>query len=280
MMSLKSRTLISIMLLGPTAPAFSADYDLPVVYEPPVVISEMDEYVPVEVGSGWYLRGDIGYSFSTAARGPFNYRTFAAGVYTDNTFATGSFANELSFGVGFGYRFNDLLRTDVTAENFNLRFNGTRNIALPCPGGIGTSCAVADRSEMNAWSVMVNGYVDVGTIAKFTPYVGAGVGMTYANWGTATSTYTSAGPGAIAPFTLTHAGIDSWRFTYAAMAGVAYDLNKNLKVDLGYKYRNVAGGDIFGFDTLTAAGGAVGAEARGPGFHQHEIRLGLRYELW
>ena len=30
--------------------------------------------------------------------------------------------------------------------------------------------------EHNVWSGMANGYVDLGTIAGFTPYVGAGIG--------------------------------------------------------------------------------------------------------
>jgi len=278
-MRLTSSILLSTLLLSPAMSAVAADYDAPVVYEPPVV-EEIAEYVPVEVGSGWYLRGDIGYSFSTAATAPFTYSTFDGVGYTPGTYTSGTYANEISFGVGFGYRFTDLLRADVTAENFNIRFNGARDFAAACPGGFGTSCSVTDRAEMNAWSVMLNGYVDLGTFAKFTPYVGAGAGVTYASWGNAGSTYTSAGPGAIAAFSLEHPGMSSWRFSWAAMAGVSYDVNKNIKVDLGYKYRNVAGGDMFGFDAVSRAAGATGAEARDPGFSQHEVRLGLRYELW
>ncbi len=39
------------------AAALAADYD------PPIYVDEAPEYVPVEVGSGWYLRGDVGYAF-------------------------------------------------------------------------------------------------------------------------------------------------------------------------------------------------------------------------
>ena len=41
-----------------TMPALAADYD------PPIVVDEAPRNVPVEVGSGWYLRGDVGYSFN------------------------------------------------------------------------------------------------------------------------------------------------------------------------------------------------------------------------
>ena len=37
------------------APALAADYD------PPVYVDEAPEYKPVEIGSGWYLRGDLAY---------------------------------------------------------------------------------------------------------------------------------------------------------------------------------------------------------------------------
>ena len=46
-----------------------------------------------------------------------------------------------------------------------------------------------------------------------------------------------------------HAGEDGWRFTYALMAGVAYDLSNNFKLDVGYKYRSIDGGDMFGWDS-------------------------------
>ena len=70
-------------------PAIAADY------EPPIVIDQPVEEVPVEIGSGWYLRGDIGYNFQVDADGDFDYRTFDAltGVYSDSPLrsANGSF---------------------------------------------------------------------------------------------------------------------------------------------------------------------------------------------
>ena len=50
--------LLAAAALGPLPAAYAADYD------PPIIVEEATEYVPVEVGSGWYLRGDVGYNFS------------------------------------------------------------------------------------------------------------------------------------------------------------------------------------------------------------------------
>ena len=58
------RAVLPIALVAAGAmPSYAADYD------PPIVIDAVDDYVPVEVGNGWYLRGDLGYSISTSASG-------------------------------------------------------------------------------------------------------------------------------------------------------------------------------------------------------------------
>ncbi len=59
-MSLTLRLALSLAALAPFAAANAADYD------PPIVIDDAAEYVPVEVGSGWYLRGDVGYVFDAS----------------------------------------------------------------------------------------------------------------------------------------------------------------------------------------------------------------------
>ena len=130
---------------------------------------------------------------------------------------------------------------------------------------------------------MGNGYIDLGTYIGITPYVGAGAGMSYLSWnGLSSQSYCVGGS--------LHRGADrshqrrpackDWRFTYAFMAGVAYDLTKNLKLDLGYKYRNIDGGDMFGWDAASAAAGATGTQGTDQGLTQHEVKVGLRYELW
>jgi len=279
-------SLFLVMLaLSTSGRALAADYDPP-LYEPPVYIEEAEQAVPVEVGNGWYLRGDVGYTFSTNA-GSFNYRTFdpATGTYGAAGFDSASLDSDIIFGAGFGYRFNDWIRAEVMAERFSPTFSGSTSAALPCPGQpAGTTCRGDDEAELNATSFMANAYVDLGTFARFTPYVGAGAGLTLASWNSLQGTLNCV-PGAVAcsalPITETsNDGISSWRFTYALMAGVAYDISDNLKVDLGYKYRHVNGGDMFRFSASEQGLGASGAQGSDSGFGQHEVRVGLRYALW
>lgn len=279
-----------IALLATAAALFPFGETLAADYDPPIVVNDSPEYVPVEVGSGWYLRGDVAYVFQSRI-GPVNYRTYDGITYGEDTFDTRSISSDFSWGGGVGYRFNDWIRADATVEGFRASFSGSTSSPLPCidplvdPTYAGTSCRSEDGSEFSAIGVMANGYVDLGTFVGLTPYVGAGVGYSYVSWGgLQNQTYCVDGvgvcpaPGVVA--TTEHAGENNWRLTYALMAGFAYDINDYLKVDVGYKYRHVNGGGMFQWDAASAGLGATGTQGTDDGFETHEVKLGLRYELW
>jgi len=267
---------VASMAILPFAAASAADYD-------PPIAPAAEEYVPVEVGSGWYLRGDVGYALSTNTD-PVTYRTYdpTIGTYGNAVFDTSDLESQVSFGGGFGYRFSDWVRADATIDGFRSKFSGTTSSITPCPGQAGTSCRSEDAASVSALSFMANGYVDLGTYIGITPYVGAGAGMSYLSWSNLNNTFYCVGAtctGNPVGF-VAHPGLQDWRFTYAFMAGAAYDLTKNLKVDVGYKYRNIDGGDMFGWDAFSAGTGATGVQGSDQGLQQHEVRVGLRYELW
>lgn len=224
--------------------------------EPSDMIEDAPALVEIETASGWYLRGDIGYSLATDAEGDFSYRTFDGIGYGADAFDNVSLSDDFSFGLGFGYSFNDWLRADVTVDRFTADFDGMG------PDGFEAS------SELTGYSAMLNGYVDLGTFVGFTPYLGAGVGSTYLSWD---DLQDSLG--------LNHAGESDWRFTYALMGGVSYDVSARMKIDFGYRYRNVDGGDMFGWDSASDAAGATGTQGDDSGSSTHEIRVGLRYKF-
>jgi opacity protein-like surface antigen len=282
----KSRILILLAAtaLMPLAPAHAADYD------PPIFVEEAEEFVPVEVGSGWYLRGDVGYVLSTDMGGV-DYRTFdpITATYGSASFDDHSLDEDFTWGGGFGYRYNDWIRGDLTVDGFRADFDGTTSSDGPCstaPAFAGTGCRSEDSSSVSVLSLMANGYVDLGTYVRVTPYVGAGVGYSYLSWGGLDSTnYCVDGVGLCpapggAVSSADHDGEKDWRFTYAFMAGAAYDLTKNLKLDVGYKYRHIDGGDMFGWDDFSETAGASGIQGTDDGFSTHEVKVGLRYELW
>ena len=277
-MKLTLHIALSLAAIMPFS-ARAADYD------PPIFVEEAAEYVPVEIGSGWYLRGDVGYVFDKNIDGvDYTFTDPVSLLEESASFTSASIDTDFTWGGGFGYRFTDYFRADATVDGFRADFNGSTASDETC-GGLpndDTTCRSENSSEVSAVSVMANGYVDLGTYVGFTPYVGAGAGFSYLSWDDLNdTTYCVDGgvdvcvpPGATVGST-SHAGENGWRFTYALMAGVAYDISKNFKLDVGYKYRSIDGGDMFGWDS---------ADEFGDGSHgnidTHEVRLGLRYELW
>ena len=89
----------------------------------------------------------------------------------------------------------------------------------------------AEKTDPEGWiyslennSIMLNAYYDIDTGTKFTPYVGAGIGMAHLK-----------------------AKDDDWHnskttFAWQAGAGVSYAMTDNLALDLGYRYNDY--GDV------------------------------------
>ncbi|MGN6551259.1 MAG: outer membrane protein, partial [Pararhizobium sp.] len=86
------------------APAAAADLDQV------LVAPELPPIKPVEVGSGWYLRGDVGYSVDIRG-GADSFRGVGGGT---GRFEDGEIQPDWSESVGLGYHFHDWLRSAVT----------------------------------------------------------------------------------------------------------------------------------------------------------------------
>jgi opacity protein-like surface antigen len=167
-------------------PAFAADYGMP--------------------GQGtWYLRGDVGVGIAD-----FSIWNNEVGIAT---------------GIGVGYRYNELVRTDLT---FDAAFDYDQTLF-----GLNAS--------LDAYSIMMNGYLDVPTGYALSPYIGAGIGY---GWLEAKAGAVSANGDGIA---------------LAAMAGVSYDFSQNITLDLGYKFRTFLD--------------------NGEDFNDHLLRAGVRFNF-
>lgn len=172
-------------------------------YNPPIYVEEAPEFVPVEIGSGWYLRGDVSYS-----AGKPQYETVFGEEVRNRRFG-GS--------IGAGYHLSDALRVDITAsylgdDRFQMD-NGTTSRDL----------------SHSMWSGMINGYYDIATIHGITPYVGAGIGFTYSR-SKADMEGPSYGPDGV------HFKDTEYNFAYALMAGASMKVTDNVSVDAGYQF--------------------------------------------
>jgi opacity protein-like surface antigen len=204
--------------------------------------------------SGWYLRGDIGFSNqSVGSLFNVNYSGFTSVSNVDKGFDAAPF-----FGLGIGYTFNNWLRADVTGEYRGAaNFHGLDVGAIPSGAClVAAPCFAADRytGSKSEWTFMFNGYVDLGTWWNITPFVGAGVGVsrnTISNFGdfsTCLDSSSCAGSGGSDAYA---GSASKWNFAWALHAGLAYQLYRNVTVELAYRYidlGNAQSGDLVRFD--------------------------------
>ncbi len=240
-------------------PAAAADETVPLA-APEIRIDGASEQ------RGWYLRGDVGYGLWRDAGTP--QHTGAQGVST--SFDEARFGRPVAGAIGVGYRVNDIFRADITGELFASKMDGTIDVAEPCSGSTvsGTTCSYGGEADFHAYGLMLNGYIDIANVVGFTPYVGAGIGMMRVVWDDFSGAAACSGVacGTDDTTSVLQNGESSWRFSYALMAGVTYALTDRLKLDVGYRYSDIAGGPMF----RSAAG-----DAEDDGIRRHEVRVGL-----
>ncbi|MEM1376749.1 MAG: outer membrane protein [Pseudomonadota bacterium] len=269
-MKLTAKTLAAGTALAAalTGNALAADLAPPVVIETPTISAP--EAIPAKVG-GWYIRGDVSY----------NLNKFRGADYMTATgfdgYLSGDLDNSYSLGGGIGYHFNHNLRADVTLDyDFKSDFSGTSAGICTIDDGDpltddSTPCNSSDTSGYTAWTLLANAYVDLGTFNGFTPYVGGGIGGARVSWHPLVNEISG---GFDQDGTYTHEGFNEWRFAYALMAGVSYDVSHNVAVDVGYRYRKIHGQKMFDYEAVSATG--VGVDR---GLESHQFRAGLRYKF-
>lgn len=210
----------------------------------------------VELGTGWYLRGDIGYTDYDKPRD----RLFGdsvlpplVGERIDRTFSVGG---------GIGYKVNEWFRADATVDYRNrVSFSGTRFLS---PTGLDT---VEERGEIDSLSFMLNGYVDLGTWSGLTPYLGGGVGLASNRLNDVRRRVFI--DGALEGLSVVEAHTTN-NFAWALMGGVSAQLGSGFALDLGYRYIHL--GDV------RTRGDAV-AGIRTDALQAHEVRIGARYMI-
>ncbi|MBP0574415.1 hypothetical protein J8J27_27300, partial [Mycobacterium tuberculosis] len=73
-----------------------------------------------------------------------------------------------------GYRFNEWLRADITAEyRAATDLNGIGEIIQ----ADNTDYMSKHTAKLDSWVFLANLYADLGTYNSLTPYVGAGIGV-------------------------------------------------------------------------------------------------------
>lgn len=193
-----------------------------------------------EFGTGWYLRGDASF-------GPDDHPALDVGGFTK----TKQDWNYV-LGGGVGYKFNTFLRVDVTGDYFAP--NDDRPLA---PDGSGS----VNRTRVHKYDALANLYIDLGTWYGLTPYVGGGAGVVIFDPSEHIAVAESGRYGNDKTSNRT-------TFAWAAMAGVSYQFDPNILVDLGYRHIDL------GRFTATLAGYAIDHR-----YTEDQVRIGLRYMI-
>jgi len=154
---------------------------------------------------GWYLRGDLGYQFSTMSRAeaspPF--------VAPRDSKLSNSFVGSLGAGIKTSW-----LRTDFTLDYISPEKY------------IGTSPGLT-TARIQGSTALFNGYFDLGTWYRLTPYIGGGVGGSL----TTIDAY---------HIDLNGTHFDGWMsdvtFAYQAFGGLRFRINDTMGLSVEYRY--------------------------------------------
>ena len=224
---------------------------------------------PVADFSGWYLRGDIG--FSNQQVGSLfnqNYSRYDSVTNVDKGFDAAPI-----FGLGVGYNINNWFRVDVTGEyrgkaNFHGFDVGFTSVAGPAGNNFWPDRYTASKYE---WTFLFNGYVDLGTWYGITPFLGAGLGFSR-------NTITNFGDVNIAVLGDSHGSDASkWNFAWALYAGVGYRLSEAATIELAYRYIDLGKATTGTMVDYTFAG--IDTPFQFNHLTSQDVRLGLRYNF-
>ncbi len=186
--------------------------------------------------------------------------------------------------LGAGYQFNRWFRSDLIFDFHQPIQSVHQGVGRQCltgMAGVGptpyqyevpytATCTPDLKATLKSYDILLNGYVDAGTWYGFTPYVGAGLGLSFGYAGATShyiqnngvpynATYVDAiNGGTYNQFWDRSVSKQYYNFAYAFMGGVAYDIFPHTKLDVGYRYTHL--GQILGTNVAT-----------------QEVRAGLRY---
>lgn len=151
--------------------------------------------------------------------------------------------NAVSFAGALGLRLSKQVRLEGELSYRKPNITNLSTGAVAAPFAVG--------GEMKQWTGLLNAYYDFDTRWKLTPYVSAGIGMSYFE-------------GTMNAGTPQNFNDSTYALTYQAGAGLKYRPRDNLAYTFGYRYLDTLGLE---FDNVEMDYGS------------HEFRVGLEYDL-
>ncbi len=236
-----------------------------------------------------YIRGDLGASLSRApnatwpvtneTRGyanpsasPSGYTsTYAyAGDTVTNTKLDNAFFGGVGLGCGSGsrgIRGEVMLNTTASRKLQGTPLNYTiTNINTGAP----PSETYVDpmHTSIRSTTLMFNGYKDLGSFSGITPYIGAGVGVSYNQM---SEVYFTDNPNLLNRIE----GDSRLSLAWSLMAGIGYQVSDRAILDIGYRYMDYGKAASGRIDNTNSINPVV----RISDISAHEVKIGLRYHF-
>lgn len=226
---------------------------------------------PVPEGFSYYLRVDGGWS-TTAGQPNFSEagRSYGGTDFGGSAFSSvGTQTQDIAFGgIGFGAYLTPMLRGDITVE-----LRGSRDTEVTGTYRYNTTNGVLqDNVHMQSTVGLVNGYIDLLPRGRFSPYVGAGVGMAYHQ---IHRTYLARETGGITQTVTGEANASRAGLAAAGMAGVTFAFDHRWALDVNYRALYMQGASA----TVTTNIGQISKAEVGDSW-EHQVRVGLRFNIW
>jgi opacity protein-like surface antigen len=233
--------------------------------------------VPVPEGFTYYLRVDLGWSFEpnpSFSEAGAEYGTTLllpySGLDNRSVTADGVLGGTIGFGAYLTPRFRGDLTLDLRGEQ---EVVATATYADPGPPAA-VDGLVTERLKVSRVIGLVNAYWDLMPRGRFTPYIGAGIGFVYNDISRTHETTEDDGGGPVSVKNgsgkKTNVGLAA-----ALMAGASFSIDPTWAIDVNYRALYLDGGSV----TTTLDTAEVSTASLGDVW-EHQIRVGLRFNIW
>jgi opacity protein-like surface antigen len=262
MLRFKTLRLAGIAATLSAGGAFAADM---IGHPPPPPPPMLHAPAPLDVSSGFYLRGDIGAGIYGHDR--IDTRPSLLGLRSIDSSMEGTGF----LGVGAGYQFNSFLRTDATIEYRLASKHSHTDTYGPHVDAryVGASGGNYISGKVGGFVGLANAYVDLGTWHRITPFIGAGIGFSSMTMSDTRDINVVSGA------RVSGQNRSRTQLAWAVHAGLGYDLTSNLKAEVAYRYLHL--GDQYSGNVTCPTAGSCPYRVKVSGLHSHDIKFGLRY---
>jgi len=212
---------------------------------------------------GWYVGGSLGGVFAGGLRDkPFTVGSNGTTASADQGFSLGT---GWSGGAQGGYQFGTTrLEGEFAWQNYD---RNSTTFTATVPGAVPNNFTVM-ATAIDTYSAFLNGYYDFPSHTKFSPFVGAGLGVTWLD------AAVRSGPDGV----VRTPGLAQSAFAYQAKAGLSYHVTDTATAFFQYRFTGTAGFH-YGGATASVGNQTYAVQPATGNLSNHALELGLRWRL-